>query len=97
MFIWTVVENSSDDADVCVNAFSTEEKAKAFFDGLVKEFKDDDGAFFENGELVNGYSLDEDDNWFFLEDNTNKWENTFFIQIEIKRVLLDAYAGGEAE
>ena len=72
MFIWTVVENSSDDADVCVNAFSTEEKAKTFFNSLVKEFKDDDGAFFENGKLVDGYSLEEDDNWFFLEDNTNR-------------------------
>ena len=96
MFIWTVVENSSDDADVCVNAFSTEEKAKAFFNGLVKEFKDDDGAFFENGKLVDGYSLDEDDNWFFLEDATNN-AYQFFVQIEIKKVLLDAYAGGEAE
>ena len=95
MFIWVVAENSSDDADVCVNAFSTEEKAKSFFNGLVKEFKDDDGAFFENGKLVDGYSLEEDDNWFFLEDNTNS-AYQFFIQIEIKKVLLDAYAGGIA-
>ena len=97
MFIWVVAENSSDDADVCVNAFSTEEKAKAFFNGLVKEIKSDDGAFFENGKLVDGYSLEENDRWFFLEDTASNNPYPFFLQIEVNRVLLDAYAGGVAD
>ena len=96
MFIWTVVENSSDDADVCVNAFSTEEKARAFFNGLVKEIKSDDGAFFESGELVDGYSLEENDRWFFLEDTASNNPYSFFLQLEIQKVLLDACAGGIA-